>query len=427
MNTSVILFGIFIVLLICNIPIAVSLGIASIVTILVTGLPLEMFPINVFSASSKFALLAIPFFILAGNIMERAGISEKLIALAKACVGHKKNGVALVCVIVSCCFAAISGSGPATVAALGVILIPAMVKEGYPVSFASALMAAGGAIGVIIPPSVTFIVYGAGSGASIARIFMAGVIPGLMMGIALVAATVFCSRKFELKKVEKATGAERVRALKDAVWGLLMPVIILGGIYSGIFTPTEAAAVSAVYGLAVGIFVYKKINIRDLASLAVNSGSQTGVVMYVIIAASLFAWVISVDGIAASIGEWLMAVTNGNLWAFLLITNIILLIAGCVMDATSALYIFIPILLPVAQAMGYDTVAFGIVMCVNLAIGLVTPPVGVNLFTACSISKITIKDMIHDVVPIICALLAVLMLVTYLPQISMALPRLLGQ
>ena len=414
MNTSVILFGIFIVLLICNIPIAVSLGIASIVTILVTGLPLEMFPINVFSASSKFALLAIPFFILAGNIMERAGISEKLIALAKACVGHKKNGVALVCVIVSCFFAAISGSGPATVAALGVILIPAM-------------MAAGGAIGVIIPPSVTFIVYGAGSGASIARIFMAGVIPGLMMGIALVAATVFCSRKFELKKVEKATGTERVRALKDAVWGLLMPVIILGGIYSGIFTPTEAAAVSAVYGLAVGIFVYKKINIRDLASLAVNSGSQTGVVMYVIIAASLFAWVISVDGIAASIGEWLMAVTNGNLWAFLLITNIILLIAGCVMDATSALYIFIPILLPVAQAMGYDTVAFGIVMCVNLAIGLVTPPVGVNLFTACSISKITIKDMIHDVVPIICALLAVLMLVTYLPQISMALPRLLGQ
>lgn len=427
MNTSVILFGIFVILLICNIPIAVSLGIASIVTILVTGLPLEMFPINVYSASSKFALLAIPFFILAGNIMERAGISEKLIDLAKACVGHKKNGVALVCVIVSCFFAAISGSGPATVAALGVILIPAMVKEGYPVSFASALMAAGGAIGVIIPPSVTFIVYGASSGASIARIFMAGVIPGLMMGIALVAATIFCSRKFELKAVEKATGAERLSAFKDAVWGLLMPVIILGGIYSGIFTPTEAAAVSAVYGLMIGIFVYKKIKIKDLARLAVNSGSQTGVVMYVIIAASLFAWVISVDGIAASIGEWLMDVTNGNLWAFLLITNIILLVAGCVMDATSALYIFIPILLPVAQAMGYDTVAFGIVMCVNLAIGLVTPPVGVNLFTACSISKITIKDMIHDVVPIICALLVVLLLVTYLPQVSLALPHLLGQ
>lgn len=427
LNTSLVLFGIFIILLICNIPIAVSLGIASIVSIVVTGLPIEMFPINVFSASSKFSLLAIPFFIVAGNIMEKAGISEKLIDFAKACVGHRKNGVALVCVIVSCFFAAISGSGPATVAALGVILIPSMVKEGYPVTFASALMAAGGAIGVIIPPSVTFIVYGASSGASIAKIFMAGVIPGLLMGAALVFATIFCARKFELKQMPKASGKERWRAFKDAVWGLMMPVIILGGIYSGIFTPTEAAAVSAVYGLIIGIFVYKKIRLADMAEMIVNSGSQTGVVMYVIIAASLFAWVISVDGIATDIGNWLMNVTNGNLWAFLLIINIILLVAGCVMDATSALYIFIPILLPVATAMGYDTVAFGIVMCVNLAIGLVTPPVGVNLFTACSISKITIKDMIHDVIPIICALLVVLLLVTYLPQISMALPHLLGQ
>lgn len=427
MNTSLILFGLFVILLIFNIPIAVSLGIASIVTIFITGLPIEMFPINVFSASSKFALLAIPFFILAGNIMEKAGISEKLIQFAKACVGHRKNGVALVCVVVSCFFAAISGSGPATVAALGVILIPAMVKEGYPVTFASALMAAAGAIGVIIPPSVTLIVYGSASGASIAKIFMAGVIPGLMMGTALVAATTFCARKFQIEVAEKASREERWIAFKDAVWGLLMPVIILGGIYSGIFTPTEAAAVSAVYGLLVGVFVYKKIKIKDMADMIVRSGSQTGVVMYVIIAASLFAWVISVDGIAADIGNWLMNVTNGNLWAFLLITNIILLVAGCVMDATSALYIFIPILLPVATAMGYDTVAFGIVMCVNLAIGLVTPPVGVNLFTACSISKITIKDMMHDIIPIICALLIVLLLVTYVPQISLLLPKLLGQ
>ena len=275
LNTSLVLFGIFIILLICNIPIAVSLGIASIVSIVVTGLPIEMFPINVFSASSKFSLLAIPFFIVAGNIMEKAGISEKLIDFAKACVGHRKNGVALVCVIVSCFFAAISGSGPATVAALGVILIPSMVKEGYPVTFASALMAAGGAIGVIIPPSVTFIVYGASSGASIAKIFMAGVIPGLLMGAALVFATIFCARKFELKQMPKASGKERWRAFKDAVWGLMMPVIILGGIYSGIFTPTEAAAVSAVYGLIIGIFVYKKIRLADMAEMIVNSGSQT--------------------------------------------------------------------------------------------------------------------------------------------------------
>ena len=205
-----------------------------------------------------------------------------------------------------------------------------------------------------------------------------------------------------------------------------MPVIILGGIYSGIFTPTEAAAVSAVYGLVIGIFVYKRLKIQELGDLIINSGSQTGVVMYVIIAASLFAWVVTVDGVATDIGNWMMNVTNGNLFLFLLITNIILLIAGCVMDAVSALYIFTPILLPVALSLGYDITSFGIVMCVNLAIGLVTPPVGVNLFTACGIAKITIRDLMKDIMPIIAALLVVLLLVTYLPQLPMLLPNLLG-
>ncbi|MFV0336442.1 MAG: TRAP transporter large permease [Tropicimonas sp.] len=424
---SLILFGTFAFLLAINIPIAVSLGLSAMVALALSGLPPEMIPINVFAASSKFALMAIPFFIIAGNVMERSGISERLVLLAQRMVGHYRNGVAMVCVIVSCFFAAISGSGPATVAALGIILIPAMIKAGYRLSFATALMAAGGAIGVIIPPSVTFIVFGSISGASIGKLFMAGIFPGILMGTALILVTIFLTRKDEgIKPMPKATGAERLAAFKDAFWGLMMPVIILGGIYAGVFTPTEAAAVSAVYGLAVGLFVYRRLGWEDLFGLFIRSASQTGVVMYVIICASLFAWVVTVDGIAMDIGDWLTEVTQGNLYLFLLITNIILLAAGCVMDAVSAIYIFTPILLPVALKLGYDITAFGLVMCVNLAIGLVTPPVGVNLFTACSISKLSIKDLFGDVFPILIALLLVLALVTYFPAVSMAIPNLLG-
>ncbi|MCC8194225.1 MAG: TRAP transporter large permease [Deltaproteobacteria bacterium] len=425
--SSLILFGIFALLLAFNIPIAISLGLASMVAVALSGLPPEMIPINVFSASSKFALLAIPFFILAGNIMERAGISEKLILFAQTMVGHYRNGVAMVCVIVSCFFAAISGSGPATVAALGIILIPAMVRAGYRLTFATALMAAGGAIGVIIPPSVTFIVYGSISGASIGKLFMAGVVPGLLMGVALITVTVFLVRNDTgIKPMPKATRKERWAAFKGAFWGLLMPVIILGGIYSGVFTPTEAAAVSAVYGLAVGVWVYKDLSWKEMPAMFMRSASQTGVVMYVIICASLFAWVVTVDGIAMDMGDWLTEITSGNLYLFLLITNCILLFAGCVMDAVSAIYIFTPILLPVALKLGYDITAFGLVMCVNLAIGLITPPVGVNLFTACSISKTSIKELFADVFPILVGLLVVLALVTYLPVVSLGLPNLLG-
>jgi C4-dicarboxylate transporter DctM subunit len=424
---SIILFGTFALLLAVNVPIAVSLGMAAMVSLALAGLPPEMIPSNVFSNSSKFVLLAIPFFILAGNIMEKAGISEKLIRFAQSMVGHYRNGVAMVCVIVSCFFAAISGSGPATVAALGIILIPAMMRAGYSVSFATALMAAGGAIGVIIPPSVTYIVFGSISGASIGKLFMAGVVPGLLMGLALICITIFLVRHdVGIKPLPKAPAAVRWASFKDAFWGLLMPVIILGGIYSGVFTPTEAAAVSAVYGLAVGIWIYRQLRWSEMPAMFIRSASQTGVVMYVIICASLFAWVVTVDGIAVDIGDWLTDITSGNLYLFLLITNLILLFAGCVMDAVSAIYIFTPILLPVALKLGYDITAFGLVMCVNLAIGLITPPVGVNLFTACSISKITIKELFKDVVPIILALLVVLALVTYLPIVSLALPSLLG-
>lgn len=424
---SAILFASFALLLIFNVPIAVALGIAGIIGMHFADVSLSQIPVMAFTASSKFSLLAIPFFVLGGNIMEKAGISEKLINFAKACVGHTRNGVAVVLVVVACFFAAISGSGPATVAALGIILIPAMVEAGYSLTYATALMSAAGAIGVIIPPSVTFVVYGCVSGASIGKLFMAGIIPGIMMGVALVLCTIICSRNNpNLKPLPKASGAERWKAFKDAFWGLMMPVIILGGIYGGIFTPTEAAAVSAVYGLFVGIFIYHRIRLKEMKELIVNSASQTGVVMYVIIAATMFAYVITVDNLAITASDAMMAITGGNIYIFLLIVNIILLIAGCVMDAVSALYILVPILYPIAQRMGYDVTAFGIVMCVNLAIGLVTPPVGVNLFTGASISKITIKDMIGDVLPIIGSLLIVLLIVTYIPQVSMFLPNITG-
>ena len=280
MNTAaLILIGSFVVLLLLNVPIAVCLGMSSIFTFIATGMSFNAIPIQYFGANCKFVLLAIPFFILAGNIMEKAQISTKLIDFAKAFVGHRRGGMASVCVIVACFFAAISGSGPATVAALGMIIIPAMVDNGYAPNSSSALMATAGAIGVIIPPSISFVLYGSITNISIGELFMAGVIPGIMMGISLVIAMRFSSRKRELKVMPKATAHERWLAFKDAIWALLMPVIILGGIYGGIFTPTEAAAVACVYGLVVGIFVYKTVRIKEFYRILIDSTKQTAVVM----------------------------------------------------------------------------------------------------------------------------------------------------
>ena len=428
---GIVLLGIFVVLLVFGAPIAICLGMSSVAAILVQGAgkPIEaimsVLPRLCSSASSKFVLLAIPFFILSGNVMEKAGISGRLINLAEKCLGHIKGGMAIVCVAVSCFFAAISGSGPATVAALGLIMIPAMIKAGYSPAFSCALMAAGGAIGVVIPPSITFVVYGSIADASITNLFISGLVPGLLMGAGLIAAALILGRKMDLTVMPRATGKERWKAFKDAFWGLLMPVIILGGIYGGIFTPTEAAAVSAVYGLVVGVFVYKKMRLGQFITCIINSMAQNGQVLFVMIAAGLFAWMVSVTGMTEAIGNALISISGGNLIVFLLICNVILLLAGCVIDANSALYILVPILLPVAKQLGYDVIAFGLMMCVNLAIGLVTPPVGVNLYTACSIAKISLKDIIKDVLPLIIGLLIVLLLVTYVPQISLLLPSLL--
>lgn len=425
MGISAVLFLVFVILLLLNVPIALSLGLSSVVSLLVNGTTLEMLPMNIYSATSKFTLLAIPFFVLAGNIMEKAGISDKLINLANKMVGHKNAGLAIVCVITSCFFAAISGSGPATVAALGVIIIPAMVKAGYGSGMSSALMATSGAIGIIIPPSIAFVVYGAIAEVSIGKMFIAGIVPGLLMGLALILVCLILAKKMNIEKQPKAPAKEVAAAFKDAIWGILMPVIILGGIYGGVFTPTEAAAVSAVYGLFVGIFVYKKVKGKEFMSILVDSAVQTSVVMFIIASASLFAWIVTTEGIAEAAGELLLAI-SGNKYVFLLIVNIILLIAGCFLDAISAFYIFVPIMLPVALKLGYDPVALGVVMTVNLAIGQVTPPVGVNLYVACGVSKISLKEISRHVLPFVFASLASLLLITYIPEIILWLPNILG-
>ena len=424
---ALVLFVVFAVLLLLGTPIAVCLGVSSILAMLVLGagrpvsVVLGTVPQLVSAATSKSVLLAIPSFILGGHIMEKSGISGKLISLAEACVGHLKGGVAMVCVIVACFFAAISGSGPATVAALGLILIPAMVKVGYDAPFAAALMATAGAIGVIIPPSITFVVYGSISDTSIGSLFISGVIPGLLMGAALIIITLWLGRKSELKRLPKATGRQRWIAFKDAFWGLLMPVIILGGIYGGIFTPTEAAAVSAVYGLVIGIFIYKTLKIKQLKKILIDTASTTATVMFITAAATLFAYVLTRARIDVAISGMLTDIAGGNQIIFLLIVNVVLLIAGCFLDSTSALYIFTPLFVPVAQALGMNLIHFGTIMIVNLAIGLVTPPVGVNLYVACGIADTSLKKISASVIPLLVAALIVLLLVTYVPSLSMCL------
>ena len=381
-----------------------------------------------YSGISKFLLLAIPFFVLSGNIMAKAGISKRLIKFVDTCVGHRRGGIAIVCVIVACFFGAISGSGPATVAALGAVLIPAMIDSGFSAPFSASLMATASSIAIVIPPSIAFVVYASITGVSIADMFSAGIIPGILMGVALVVVVMLEARKnhMEVGKT-KATAKERWAAFKDAFWGFLMPVIILGGIYGGIFTPTEAAAVSVVYGLFVGMVIYREVTFKDLIDILIDSGKTTGGIMIIVAAASLFSFVCTKFGIAEAASALLGKVAV-NQFVFLLICNIIFLIAGCFIDANSAMYIFIPIMLPVCQALGYDVVAFGVMATVNLAIGQVTPPVGVNLFVAIGVKlkngmQVTLQQIAKAVVPQIIASVVVLLLITYVPQISVALPK----
>ena len=431
---SAVLFITFFVLLVLNVPISVCLGLSSAAAILYSGTSLTIVATNIYSGISKFLLLAIPFFVLSGNIMAKAGISTRLIRFVDTCVGHRKGGIANVCIIVACFFGAISGSGPATVAALGAVLIPAMVERGgFSAAFSTALMATSSSIAIVIPPSIAFVVYASITGVSIGDMFMAGIIPGILMGLALVVVVMLEVRRNHVvpSNVEKASAKERWNAFKDAFWGFLMPIIILGGIYGGIFTPTEAAAVSVVYGLFVGMVIYREVKLKDLFDICVDSAKTTGGIMLIVACASLFSYVCTKFGIADAASQLLGSIAH-NQFTFLLIVNIIFLIAGCFIDANSAMYIFIPVMLPVCKALGYDVVAFGVMATVNLAIGQVTPPVGVNLFVAIGIKikkgmEVTLQEISKAVMPMLAACIAVLLVVTYIPVTSTALPKALAK
>ena len=430
---SAVLFVSFFVFLIMGVPIAICLGLSSVCAILYSGTSLTIVATNMYAGISKFLLLAIPFFVLSGNIMAKAGISKRLVKFVDTCVGHRRGGIAIVCVIVACFFGAISGSGPATVAALGAVLVPAMVERGgFSAPFSTALMATSSSIAIVIPPSIAFVVYASITGVSIADMFMAGIVPGILMGVALVIVVMVEARRKGIQPAQKkATARERWDAFKDAFWGFLMPIIILGGIYGGVFTPTEAAAVSVVYGLFVGMVIYREVKLKDLFDLCVDSAKTTGGIMLIVACASLFSYVCTKFGIADAASALLGSIAH-NQFTFLLIVNIIFLIAGCFIDANSAMYIFIPVMLPVCKALGYDVVAFGVMATVNLAIGQVTPPVGVNLFVAIGIKikkgmEVTLQEISKAVMPMLAACIAVLLVVTYIPVTSTALPKALAK
>jgi C4-dicarboxylate transporter DctM subunit len=420
----ILLFGSFAVLLLLNFPIAAALGISSTLVIAAFGLaPLELLPQQLGSATDSWTLLAVPFFILAGNLFAKTAISERLIRLARVVVGQFPAGLAMVAVTVSIFFAGISGSGPADTAALGAILIPGMAAAGYDRRSAAALMAAGGGIGIIIPPSIALVIYGVVANASVSKLFIAGILPGILVGSSLFAVSfLLFGRDPGIRPEPRGSFREIGAALKDAAWGLFAPLIILGGIYGGIFTATEAATVAVVYGAIVGFFIHRDLKLSDLPGILADTGVTTGVVMLLVCTASVFAWVLNTSGIAAAAAAGLLDLASGRV-AGLLLLNAILLAAGCFMDAISIFYILLPILLPVVKTLGIDPVHFGIVMTVNLAIGQITPPVGVNLFVACGIARISMKEISRAVLPMVAAQTAALLVISFWPDLSLFLTR----
>ncbi len=388
--------------------------------------PLIVVVQRMFTATDSFPLLAVPLFMIAGNLMETGGISRRLINFANAILGSLTGGLAMAAVLTCMFFAAISGSGPATVAAIGGILIPSMEKEGYDKAFAAAVMAVAGAIGVIIPPSIPMVNFGVVGSVSIATLFAAGFGPGILVGLALMIVCYVTAKKKGYGNTNtKFSMANLLQKFREAFGALLMPVIILGGIYGGIFTPTEAAAVAVIYGFVVGLFVYREMDIRSLPPLFMSAGKSTAMVMMIIASAAGFGWILTSERIPDVIAAAMLSLSNSKI-VILLLINIMLIIVGCLMETTAAIIILTPIFLPIVTQLGINPVHFGIIMVVNLAIGMSTPPLGVNLFVACGIAKISIEEIVKAVVWLLVANIIALMLITYIEPISLFIPKMMG-
>jgi C4-dicarboxylate transporter, DctM subunit len=403
-----------------TISVAVSIGLAAVVGIQVANANMLIAPKEMFNAINKFPLAAIPFFILAGNLMETGGISRRLVEFAKSIVGGVQGGLPMTCVLTCMIFAAVSGSSVATTFAIGAILIPALIKHLYPRTWAAALQATSAELGVIIPPSIPMILYGVSAEVSIGELFIAGFGPGLVIGGALMLFVwVYC----RIKGWGKNDGEGRLgfgRATLEAGWALLMPVIILGGIYGGVFTPTEASAVAVFYALFVGMVVYREIKPRDLYSVVRRSVMSSAVIMFIIANAGLFAFLITRAGVPGAIGHWLEQMLQSPA-LFLLGVNAALFLIGMFIETSAAIIVLAPILAPVALHFGIDPVHFGIIMVVNLALGMITPPFGVNLFAACTVARVSLDRIIKDLIPFVGVILVCLMLITYVPAISLTL------
>jgi len=424
--TVICLFLLLFVFMFLGVPIAISLGLSGAVSILLFSQDsLSSLAIKLFETSDSYTFLAIPFFLLSGAFMTTGGVAQRLIDFANACVGHIRGGLAIAAVLACMLFAALSGSSPATVAAVGSIAVAGMVRSGYPKEFGAGIICNAGTLGILIPPSIVMVVYSAATETSVGKLFIAGIVPGILLGVALMVAIYIVARVKKLPAQPRVTFREWLNTARRAFWGLLLLVIILGGIYSGMFTPTEAAAVAAVYSAFVALFIYKDMRLRDCPKVLLESGRLAIMLMFIISNAILFAHVLTTEQIPQEITNWVISEGLTPI-GFLIMVNIVLLVAGSFMEPSAITLILAPIFFPIAMKLGIDPIHLGIVMVVNMEIGLVHPPVGLNLFVTSAVTGLTLGQTIRAALPWLSILLLFLILVTYVPFISLALPNWLG-
>ncbi|MGA8391457.1 MAG: TRAP transporter large permease [Burkholderiaceae bacterium] len=423
--TTTILFVLLLSFMVMGMPIAVALGLSSLLTIMFFAQDsLASLSLKLFETSEHYTLLSIPFFILGGSFMTTGGVARRMIRFANACIGHLRGGLAMASVMACMLFAAVSGSSPATVVAVGAIVIAGMVKAGYPQPFAAGVICNAGTLGILIPPSIVMVVYGAATETSVGKLFMAGVIPGIMLGLMLMVAIYVRARMLDIPRQPRASMREVLVSGRESMWGLALIIIILGGIYGGIFTPTEAAAVAAVYAFFIAVFIYRDIGMKQVPHVLLDASKVTVMLMFIVANALLFAHVLTTERIPQQIAETIIGWGMEG-WQFLIVVNILLLIAGMFMEPTGIILILAPILFPIAIKLGIDPVHLGIIMVVNLEIGMVTPPVGLNLFVTAGITRMSIMQVARAALPWTLVLLLFLVIITYVPAIALFLPNLL--